>query len=274
MQTTEDESKPALQKSQPNDAVHDSIITELKQEIADLKMELSNRSAAKETDETIEIPQQMNSTELEQTNVKIDVIQQRFVEFETMYLQSQQEFIVNFRNLDERQKTYINDIEVTIKDIIERSLSSVSRSNLALDAVNDSNLPEIKEPELNEEHRSTEGPVQVDAIGTASSEYSLTDYSVNENEDEIVYPIPASNDQVQKPVVPIPHKRRQRINRSVAVQELHRRLTELGVSSDVVGVSARKVIDVSKELSADREVVKRVSFQIIWIKKAFFQNFH
>lgn len=233
------------------------MITELKQEIANLKLELLKQSTSKVSEqEIIKTPKQTPQTvELEQTNVKIDVIQQKFAEFETMYVQSQQEFITNFRSLDERQKTYINDFEMTIKDIIERSLNRVSRSNLALNEESEPNLPAIKGTD--DGRQSVEEIVEQPSDGgveSASSEYSLTDYSLRENEDEIVYPIQEPNEQA-----PVPQKRRLKINRAVAEEVLYRRLAEVGIDSNAVAVSTKKFNRILKELSEDREVVKKVS---------------
>lgn len=267
---------PSSKQTQPKDAENDKVITELKQEIANLKSELSNQSTAKNPEARTESPLPTNNTDLEQTNSKIDVIQQRFAKFETMYMQSQQEFIASFQNLDERQKVYINDIELTVKDIIERSFSSISRSSLALDAVSEPNLPVIKEAEPFEEQLHAESPKQGDGVGSGSSEYSLTDYSVNENDDEIVYPIAETGAEAEKSDGLVPLKRRMRINRSVAVEELQRRLAEFGVNPSALGVSTRKMAEIAKELGEDREVVKQASaffrFLGIFLLELFLMN--
>lgn len=214
---------------------------------------------------------QQTDTVLEQTSVKIDVIQQKFLQFENMYFQSQQEFIANFRNLDERQKMYMSDIELTIKDIIGKSLSAASRSNLTIDVVGDTNLSDLKQDNVPEVHDENENQAEVEREKIAkdqeddgdrantSSEYSLTDYSVeHENDDEIIYPIQTSDEQEQKEMIPVPQKRKLRINRSVAVEELGRRLTEVGVNPSAIGLSTRKTKQIAKELSEDRDIVKKV----------------
>lgn len=107
-----------------NDLVQSAyeVINELKKEIFDLKNSIEQKTAA-EPHQPIPEPavsiQDPNSVD---TNDKIDVIEQKFNAFETMYVESQSQFIESFRNLDERQKIYMDNIQETIKEIVEKSL--------------------------------------------------------------------------------------------------------------------------------------------------------
>lgn len=102
-------------------SAHDTI-EELKKEIVELKNSLEAKAI-------IEIPKKLSENvvnvkdaPLLHTNDKIYVIEQKFNAFEAMYTDSQQKFIESFRNLDERQKIYMDNIQETVKEIVEKSL--------------------------------------------------------------------------------------------------------------------------------------------------------
>lgn len=60
-----------------------------------------------------------NQTErvLEQTNDKIDSIQERFTQFQDIFFQHQKEFAESFKNLDERQKYYVDHVNDMVKNL-------------------------------------------------------------------------------------------------------------------------------------------------------------
>lgn len=70
-----------------------------------------------------------NQTErvLEQTNDKIDNIQQRFAQFQEDFNRNQMEFAETFKSLDERQKFYIEHVNEMMKNMqSEKGKSNVT----------------------------------------------------------------------------------------------------------------------------------------------------
>lgn len=107
-----------------NDLVQSAyeVINELKKEIFDLKNSIEQKTAAEPHQNIPELAVSIKDPNSVDTNDKIDVIEQKFNAFETMYIESQSQFIESFRNLDERQKIYMDNIQETIKEIVEKSL--------------------------------------------------------------------------------------------------------------------------------------------------------
>lgn len=97
---------------------------------------------------------------------------------------------------------------------------------------------------------------------SASSEYSLTDCSVNEddeNEDEIIFPIKETAEGSQPEInIPIPTNRKKKPLKRAAIDGLKRRLSQLGINAGWSGVSSKKFHEVSEQLAEERMKAKKV----------------
>lgn len=98
-------------------------INELKNDILELRNALEYQAIDAANPE--QSAKQLNRDEhkLDETNEKIDVIEQKFTAFESKFMQSEHQFIESFRNLDEQQKSYMSNIQATIKEIVVQSLT-------------------------------------------------------------------------------------------------------------------------------------------------------
>lgn len=226
-----------------------------------------------------------DSTQIQTPNDKIDVIQQKFSEFETMYTQSQNEFIETFRNLDERQKIYMNDIQHSIKEIVEKSLEKYE-STMQLHKSDNNHEETTVEMEkmhvsIDEKNSNTMNGLMNDndQDDDLCSEHSLTDGSIQENGkiDETVYPIVIPNESkkmIKK--IPKPLKRSKKCtnnnSRGTVVIEFEKRLHQLGVDANSPGLSTPKTIEVSKEMADEREEIKKVNLNFYFkrILNSFF----
>lgn len=95
-------------------------ISELKNDILELRSALAGQATNSEL-QGIKMP--TAEGKLYDTNEKIDVIEQKFNAFENKFMQSQHEFIESFRSLDEQQRSYMTNMQATIKEIVEKSLT-------------------------------------------------------------------------------------------------------------------------------------------------------
>lgn len=69
---------------------------------------------------------------LEQTNDKIDSIQERFTQFQEIFFKHQSEFAESFRNLDDRQQYYINHVNDMLKSVKVEAAKENSEPTVAV----------------------------------------------------------------------------------------------------------------------------------------------
>lgn len=140
-------------------------INELKREIVDLRNALNSK-------ERDEIPTQMipaanaaDDNKLDETNGKIEVMAKKFNAFEAMYTESQNQFIESFRNLDERQKAYMSNIQETVKEIVEKSLgkhesNTDTMTGSTIEQIETKNDMRVDDNQIGVNNKSQEEPIQ------------------------------------------------------------------------------------------------------------------
>lgn len=114
-----------------NDLIQTAYVTinELRNDILELRNALEYQATDAVNPDIQGKKSHRDEHKLDETNEKIDVIEQKFNAFESKFMESQHQFIESFRNLDEQQKSYMNNIQATIKEIVEKSLT-VQHSNV------------------------------------------------------------------------------------------------------------------------------------------------
>lgn len=200
---------------------------------------------------------------LEQTNGKIDSIQQRFVQFQDDFYRSRLELTETFKDWDERQKFYIEHVNEMIKNvhnqktktvdapILEKSLEDELTTNIREteeDAKsNDSKLNgkrdlENRQLDQTAAHGNDELSSETDYT---SSEESLhdehdgtqrsSDSACSQNEDEI---IKSAKEQ--------------------ANEYLNQELKKFGIQNDSTGISTPAYIEITKAIKLNRSKTEKV----------------
>lgn len=285
------------QSKQETDLVQTAYdtINDLKQEILELRNALNSKQIAEIPNEA---PQEivLRNCKLDETNDKIEFMAQKFDAFEAMYTQSQNQFIESFRNLDERQKDYMNNIQETVKEIVEESIGKYSAPSLSKgiefpetveeslnetvkearvsndDLIIDKNSKESDEKENINESKSdivplarTKKPVEVQV--TRKSNDSDSDWSSESEEKHEkvicqadIHTVDSGSDgSLFKPTVKnVKKKSRKIFTKEVAQNEFKQRLRQLGVDGDTVGLSTPRSQEIIEEMADEREEMKRV----------------
>lgn len=273
-----------------------NTINELKQEISELRNALNNKQIPEESKET---PQEvvLNDSKLDETNDKIEFMAQKFDAFEAMYTQSQNQFIESFRNLDERQKDYMNNIQETVKEIVVESIGkysvpSISKGIEVPVAIEENLNVTVKEVRVSNDEliidkiakESVEGksidetknsivplkrtikPVEIqETINSIESDSDWSTESEEKHEKVIcqadIHTVDSGSDESSlKPTV---QKSRKIITKELAKNEFEQRLRQLGVDADSVGLSTPRSQEIIEELADEREEMKKVWFSFI-----------
>ncbi|XP_031625714.1 zinc finger protein Dzip1 [Contarinia nasturtii] len=270
-------------------------ISELKREIVDLKNSLGTKPC---TDQAAQQTTSENLTSaklaaLTETNDKIDVIEQKFNAFEVMYTESQHQFIESFRNLDERQKVYMDNIQETIKDIVEKSLGKHDSTLINDEKINVDNETnsqskidaEIEEtdlnsaiPESNDANSPVPSPKPSNIIQKATNkesprkfQQSTIDDSASYSEEETTQFIcqaeihaPSQNEsnltdneEVLKSVKKKNKTAKKRATKDVAINEFQQRLRQIGVEISETGLATPRTSEINQDLAEEREEIKK-----------------
>lgn len=282
-QIVESPHEPSNEATQKTDgrAENDSIetahqtINELKKEIEDLKNSLDVKVDSEKSTEFLDITKDPNAV---QTNDKIDVIERKFNAFETMYMESQDKFIESFRSIDERQKVYMDNIQETIKEIVEKSLGhhdKIATEDVLQTVENNKgneNQMEISSksgsasqpkteheelaqpPKLRSPNLSTDSSSQSDGEGEETKLVCQVDvHTVSSAETNLHEQEPEESNS--KPST----KTRNRAFKDEALNEFEQRLHQLGVEVDSTGLSTPRSCEVYQDLAEEREEMKKVS---------------
>lgn len=258
-------------------------ITELKREIEDLKNSLDVKAYSEKSTDFLDITKDTN---LVHTNDKIDVIERKFNAFETMYMESQDKFIESFRSLDERQKVYMDNIQETIKEIVEKSLGhhdgiaaedemqtvesnndnenenenedkmaiSSKNDNIPLDQIETGELPQAPKPRSPNQIVSTDSFSQSDGereetkLIFQADVHTVSSAETNLHDQEDEGPNSKKNTKAQN-----------KIFKDMALNDFEQRLHQLGVETDLTGLSTPRSCEVYQDLAEEREEMKKVS---------------
>lgn len=260
-------------------------IKELKKEIMDLKNSLrqTNTTAESKQNDAEQLLSEKDPN-ITETNDKIDVIEQKFNAFETMYAESQHQFIESFRNLDERQKIYMNSIQETVKDIVEKSLLG-QRDIISNDkSVNDSeNRSEAtrSEPEpvdkIHVESHVKSNSEDENSIAVElgiSEQHEAHEPSDTDNDDdddndhsnsqtELIFKADVHLSEQSDPHNSIEedatyNTNNGRITKKIAVGAFEQRLRQFGVEMESVGLSTPRSCEIKHDLAEEREEIKKV----------------
>lgn len=269
----------------------------MKKEIVELKSLLEAKTNVEISQASPESILDAKDVHLLHTSDKIDVIEQKFNAFETMYMDS---FIESFRNLDERQKIYMDNIQETIKEIVEKSL--VQHETTTNDAIahNENDSPNISEMDKSidiENHKeiylkSTEDTYQEredeQIIEASIDSQKTTDHFADKIiepqrvEQKIVHDSSSSSkDEHEKLVFQAevhrlsqdessssdhgnelmknPKISKKRISKKNAINEFELRLRQLGVDAESIGIASPRSHEVNQDLSEEREEMKKAS---------------
>lgn len=278
----------------------DQTIIELKREIAELQNALKVKTVSESKAPVASDLPESKTNVLQQTSGKIDVIEQKFCAFESMYMKSQSDFIESFRHLDERQKDYMNNITQTIKDIVEQSLGShdtctipekSSKHEIDVENKTVKTSTETKENGMidhEEKLDHKEMPVEqipnkVDQpkISPQIPEDLTSEMSScsDENENDVKETVcqadihhnesdsseESSDDGLSKTQQPITMNKE--TIKEAAVSDLENRLSQLGVDAESIGIPTPRSQQVHEDLAEEREEMKKVN-------KVFFFEFY
>lgn len=268
-------------------------ISELKKEIVELKKCLETKIA-------LDLPSEKLTNDKNAvlpTNDKIDVIEQKFNAFEIMYTNSQHQFIESFRNLDERQKVYMDNIQETIKEIVEKSLGQheLDANDKQLDNYpqtddNRSNEPDTNETNQNEndidmENRNHDNDHGGSDIGNDSrpkvmprkiNQIQSIESTSQSEEDEksFVCEVEVHSElNGRQPKVKKRTKQKSsessdnKITKDMAIDEFEQRLRQFGVDADSAGLNTPRSCEVYQDLAEEREEMKKVSFYMDFLLK-------
>lgn len=252
-------------------------INELKKEIIGLKNTIEAKEYTQlqqiESGHSAPAAKLKNSTSLTQTIDKIDVIEQKFNAFEVMYMESQHQFIESFRNLDERQKIYMENIQGTIKEIVEKSLTQNDLSKNDIDTVNETKIEAINS-NCADKQDDVEAPKKVgdekllgsyeinqNAVTYDSSSYSEDTgreitceaeiHTMSQNERN-------ENDQKDRNTTKEYTKSLRKINtKDAALNEFEHRLRQFGVEIDSVGMATPRSSEIKQDLADERKEMKK-----------------
>lgn len=261
-------------------------ISELKKEIIDLKNSLEAKTSVEDHHIISEHAVSSQLTNLEETNDKIDIIEQKFNAFEIMYTESQHQFIESFRNLDERQKIYMDNIQGTIKEIVEKSLkvdTAAANTNNETNYQNNSES-ETEQAEVKSANQKFDGAnekvkssfmnsEQEDCVQIPHEEYeqsvihdttSYTEdgtkllfqaeiHAISQNESK-------ENDQHNVETVREKTKLSQKqTNEGIIIYGFERRLRQFGVEANSTSLSTPRFCRINEKLIEGREEMKEVS---------------
>lgn len=253
----------------------------MKREIVELKNSLEAKSY--ETQITINEDQAVKPSISIQTNDKIDVIEQKFNAFETMYMESQHQFIESFRNLDERQKVYMDNIQETIKEIIEKSMGEHIAVNdaVAKDGTHNQNdlhengAMESLHADKNEISKTVHRkPLDEQLMETTQQEkidpkvtYEISSHSEEEQSQTICQAevhASLSSDFIKSDEIRNINFRKRvkesnsQITKDNAMVEFEQRLRQFGVDADSAGLSTSRSNEVNNDLAEEREEMRKV----------------
>lgn len=249
-------------------SLHEQTIAELKAEVAELQSALRKKFVEEQV-----ANERVTQASTTSASDKIDVIQQRFTAFETMYVKSQHEFIESFRDLDERQKNYMHDIQDSIKEIVEKSLgrygtpvatenvgtttmsplTTATTTTTAQVHVNSTkDTIEATKKQLTEPIKNVDTETDLrEGIADESSESvsSGDDSSVDKNATALAKVSPKAEKQSKLSA--------RRPSKTNAVNEFENRLHQIGVDANVSGLSTPHTVEVAKELAEERAEIKK-----------------
>lgn len=278
----QDKQVPEKVRAMENDLIekaHQTIV-ELKREIEDLKNTLDIKVIAEKPAEFLDLTQDTNMVH---TNDKIDIIERKFNAFETMYMESQNKFIESFRNLDERHKVYMDNIQETIKEIVEKSLGNQDETEteqikILKPVTNDSdneyeNEVLILSNATNIAQSKTENE-QSSQLKSCSPIASTDSSSQSEGENEEtkivcqvdVHTVSSAEINLYKQQNEEQNSgkntknRNNKIFKNMALNEFEQRLQQFGVDAVSTGLTTPRSCEVSHELAEEREEMKRVCF--------------
>lgn len=229
--------------------MHEQTIAELKAEVSELQTALRKKFIEEQVANERETMECNNSA-----GDKIDVIQERFTAFETMYMQSQHEFIESFRNLDERQRNYMNGIQDTIKEIVEKSLERydaaapvtvITADQVHGNCTNDT--IEIVQAQLTE------------TIVENGSKTQLRDEDDDDHDHDESNESLSSGDgkSANNKTLELPKSSERRPNKTDAVNEFENRLQQIGVDTKMSGLTTTHSAEVARELADERAEIKK-----------------
>lgn len=251
-----------------------------------LKNALNSKVANEPITTTVDQGETKNDA-LQQTKGKIDVIEQKFSAFETMYMKSQSEFIESFRSLDERQKSYMINIQQTIKEIVEQSISKHDVDVLPKPETrseSDSKKVVVVEPiqevkENVQQEKPAAQPVEKKIVSvepaknqpvedSSSDVSSNSDVEVN-NVKETVCQADVHHDRSDSSEESAEEQDNETLNvqkqkefsKEDAISDLEHRLSQFGVDADSVGLSTPRSREVKEDLAEEREEMKKVRLE-------------
>lgn len=251
-------------------------INELKKEIEDLKNSLDMKAYSEKSTEFLDITKDTSAV---QTNDKIDVIERKFNAFETMYMESQDKFIESFRSIDERQRVYMDNIQETIKEIVEKSLghhdniaTEDASQTVEMNKSNENNEMEVL-PKIDNVSQPNTGNGELAQLPKSCSPNLSTDsFSQSDGEGEEtklvcqvdVHTVSSAEtniheQEVEEPISKPNTKTRNRAFKDKALNEFEQRLHQLGVEADSTGLSTPRSCEVYQDLAEEREEMKKVS---------------
>lgn len=259
-------------------------INDLKKEILDLRNALQPKTNENEPNE---MASNINDSKLEQTNGKIDVIEQKFNAFESKFMESQQQFIESFRNMDERQMSYMNNIQETIMEIVEKSLNKQDADD-TVDEINKKNQNDATESiepmhasnkennnEVNNE-LNTEAQHEIQEVNQkpeikprnkVQSSYSQSSSESENDKREMicqaeVHTVESDSNESEledaKTVQAKPRKQSKHVSKEIAINEFEQRLRQFGLDVDSTGLSTPRSQKVNQELMDERDEMKKV----------------
>lgn len=233
------------------------------------------KAHSEKSSEFLDITKDVNPIE---TNDKIDVIERKFNAFETMYMESQDKFIESFRSLDERQKVYMDNIQETIKDIVEKSLGHHDKIAVedASETVQNDKSTENKMATLSKSDNVPEPKIETKELiqlpkpyspNVSTDSFSQSDGDVEENKlicHVDVHTVSSAETnlhgkEVEESNFKKPAKSRNRAFKDKVLNEFEQRLQQLGVEADSTGLSTPRSCEVHQDLAEEREEMKKVS---------------
>lgn len=251
-------------------------INELKKEIEDLKNSLDMRVYSEKPTEFLDISK---DTDAVQTNDKIDVIERKFNAFERMYMESQDKFIESFRSIDERQKVYMDNIQETIKEIVEKSLGHHDKiapedapQTVEINKSNENKMEVLSKSDSVSEPKTGNGELaqlpKPCSLNLSTDSFSQSDGEGDESKlvcQVDVHTVSSAetnlqdaNQEVQEISKPSTNTRN-RAFKGKALNEFEQRLHQLGVEADSTGLSTPRSCEVYQDLAEEREEMKKVS---------------
>lgn len=245
-------------------------IIELKKEIMDLKCSLEIKKSAESTTDIIA----SEDLKLIRTQDKIDVIEQKFNAFETMYMESQHQFIESFRNLDEQQKLYMDNIQETIKEIVGKSLGE--HDKISIDKEPNEAYESADQNEFNELHGSkmhdtidakfeTEQSLEKQHSELDRRTFSASSSQTEDGETKVICKVDINtvpHSQLKQKETKCTKKKTKaqikKITKDMALNEFEQRLRQFGVDADSAGLTTPRSSEVNQDLAEEREEIKKV----------------